>query len=269
MKLLNGAELASYIKERQLHQVRALKQAYLTVPKLVIISTTNNKPSQVYEAMKQAYGSDIGVIVEVKKAKEPSALALIQELNIDTLVHGIIVQLPLNDPKLTEEIVSSIDPTKDVDGLGENSIFDAATPTAILWLLAGYNIDLLGKNIVIVGQGRLVGAPLAKLMQSSGLKPKLVDEFTENKEQIISEADILISSVGVPSLIKTGNIKQGAVVVDAGVATDKGSLHGDLEDTVYNRDDLKITPQKGGVGPLTVTALFDNVIKAATLSQKK
>jgi methylenetetrahydrofolate dehydrogenase (NADP+)/methenyltetrahydrofolate cyclohydrolase len=133
-----------------------------------------------------------------------------------------------------------------------------------MWLLAGYNIDLVGKNVVLVGHGKLVGQPLEKLMADSGVTPEIVVKDTPSPEQVISQADVVISATGVAGLIKPDMLKHKAVVVDAGVASEGGKTVGDVDPSVYEeRDDLTITPTKGGVGPLTVCALFDNVIRAA------
>jgi methylenetetrahydrofolate dehydrogenase (NADP+)/methenyltetrahydrofolate cyclohydrolase len=264
MKLLNGAELADFVKERQAKQVRALRQAHKIMPKLAIIICGDNGPSQKYVALKERYGDDIQVAVEVHGIPQSEAKGLIEALNQNPAVHGIIVQLPLPDPTQTDEIVTAIAPEKDVDSLSEDSIFDAATPIAIMWLLSGYNIDLRGKNIVIVGQGRLVGAPLATLLQKSDIEPKIVDEDTKNPAEIFANADIIITAVGKAGLISADMIPLDSVVIDAGMTSDKGVLRGDLADDVYERQDLTLTPTKGGVGPLTVAALFDNVIRAAS-----
>lgn len=262
MKYLSGSDLASFIKERQLHQVRILAGNKI-FPKLAIVICGNDLPSQKYIGLKQEYGNEIGIAVEIYKVEQTDAIKTIGVLNSNKEVQGIIVQLPLPDIKNTDEILNSVLPSKDLDGLGQNSIYDSATPTAIMWLLAGYNVNLAGKQIVIVGQGRLIGKPLVAIMQSSGLNPVVVDEFTENIPQTISEADVLVTAVGKANIIKAQDIRQGAVVIDAGVASENGVLKGDLADDVYERDDLTLTPKTGGVGPLTVCALFDNVIKAA------
>ncbi len=267
MKLLNGAELADFIKERQAKQVRALRQAHKIIPKLAIIICGDNAPSQKYVALKEQYGEDVLVEVEVHSGPQLEAKDLLEVLNQDPLVHGIIVQLPLPDPTQTDEIVSTIAPEKDVDALSENSLYDAATPIAITWLLSGYNIDLRGKNIVIVGQGRLVGAPLVKMLKKSDLEPIIVDEDTKNTAEIFASADIIITAVGKAGLITSDMIPLDSVVVDAGMTSEKGVLKGDLADDVYDRQDLTLTPTRGGVGPLTVAALFDNVIRAASSSK--
>ncbi len=263
MKLLNGAELAAYIKERQGHQVRGLRQARGIAPKLAIILTTENRVSEAYINMKKRYGADILVDVDLYHTKQQDTPALIGKLNEDDSVHGIIVQLPLEDISQTAEIVNLVSPEKDVDGLGDKATFDPATPLAILWLLAGYNVDLKTKQVLLVGRGRLVGGPLEKLMLASEVTPSVADKYTEDLKAETLKADVIITATGKHGVITPDMIKEGAVVVDAGVASEGGKTVGDLAPAVYDRDDLTLTPHKGGVGPLTVCALFDNVIRAA------
>jgi methylenetetrahydrofolate dehydrogenase (NADP+)/methenyltetrahydrofolate cyclohydrolase len=264
MKVLNGAELADYIMERQAHEVRALRQAWDIFPKLAIVVTTDDPVIQTYIKLKQQYGEEVLVEVAVHRIAQSEAAETIQSLNADPSVHGIIMQLPLADPEQTDDIVNMVAPEKDVDALGKQARFDPATPMAIMWLLAGYNIDLQqGKQVVLVGKGRLVGAPLERLLLSSGVNVTAVDRDTENKDEIIAQADVIITATGVPGAVSSAMIKRGAVVVDAGVAAEQGKTVGDLADDVYERDDLALTPKKGGVGPLTVCALFDNVIRSA------
>jgi methylenetetrahydrofolate dehydrogenase (NADP+) / methenyltetrahydrofolate cyclohydrolase len=264
MKLLNGSELAAFIKERQAKQVRALKQAHDLEPKLAIVVTVDNPVIEVYLRLKQKYGQEIGVDVELHRIKQTEVRELLNKLSNDQSIHGIIVQLPLEDPSETDEIVRLVAPDKDIDGLGDKPAFDPATPLAILWLLSGYNIDLAGKDVVLVGRGKLVGAPLEKILLSSNVQPRIVVKETPDGPGEIRKADVVISATGVPGLIKPDMLKQGAVVVDAGVASEGAKTVGDIAPEVYEqRDDLTITPAKGGVGPLTVSALFENVIRAA------
>ncbi len=263
MRLLNGSELAGFIKERQAHQVRALIQADGVTPKLAIIVCGNNSVINTYVALKQKYGADIQVEVEVHKIDQSEATGLIQALNKNPEIHGIIVQLPLPDVTQTDEIINAVAPEKDVDALGSHAEFDPATPMAIMWLLAGYNIDVQNKAVAIVGQGRLVGAPLVKLMRASGIEPAIVDEDTEHPEDILLHSQIIITAVGKPGIVSSVMLPEKAVVVDAGTTSEGGEIKGDLDSDVYERDDVTVTPVKGGVGPLTVAALFDNVIRAA------
>lgn len=261
--MLNGSELAGYIKERQARQVRALRQAHGVAPKLAIILTTRNPVSESYIKMKKQYGADILISVDLYQIEQSETKELLAKLNADDLVHGIIVQLPLADMDQADDILNAVAPGKDVDGLGQGAKFDPATPLAILWLLNGYNVDLAGRQVLLVGHGRLVGAPLAELMRGSGLEPAIADKYTKDLKAETLKADVIVTATGKHGVIRPDMVKEGAVVVDAGVASEGGKTVGDLAPEMYERDDLTLTPKKGGVGPLTVCALFDNVIRSA------
>lgn len=264
MKLLSGADIASFVQERQAKQVRALRQAHHIFPRLAIILSTDDPASERYVALKKRYGEEILVETVIEKvATVDEALAVIARHNADPLTHGIIVQVPIRDPERTDEVLQSVAPEKDVDGLGSYEFFDPATPTAIMWLLAGYNIEPRGKKVVVIGgQGRLVGAPLVRMLESTGVEA-VVPTRDDNLAVACEGADIIITATGSPGLVTSSIIPQNAVVIDAGTSSESGVLKGDVDQSVYEtRDDLKITPQKGGVGPLTVTALFDAVIQA-------
>ena len=260
MKELNGAELAGFIKERQAKQVRALRQAWHINPRLAIVTDVENPVIETYMRLKQRYGADILIDVEIHRVPAGGALEVIQELNNRDDVQGIILQLPISNPEQTEELLESIREDKDVDGLRKRAIFQAATPTAINWLLAGYGVDLKNKKVAIVGRGRLVGAPLERRWLKSGVDVT-VFEKGDDLSQLVNY-DIIVSATGVPGLIKSQMVKAKAVVVDAGTASENGKIVGDLSEEARQRDDVIITPKKGGVGPLTVSALFDNVITA-------
>lgn len=262
-KVLNGRELAGFIKERQAKAVRNLLQEYKIQPKLAIIVTVDNPVIDVYMRLKKHYGSDIGVEVEIHRVDLAESPSLIAKLNEDESIHGIITQLPLSDPSGTDRIVSLVAPDKDVDALGPDASYDPATPMAILWLLAGYNVELGNKHILLIGRGKLVGAPLEKMLKNSGHDVAVADRSTPDLKSETQKADIIITAAGSPALLFSDMVKQGAVVVDAGVASEDGKTVGDVAPELYDREDLTITPAKGGVGPLTVCALFDNVIRAA------
>jgi methylenetetrahydrofolate dehydrogenase (NADP+)/methenyltetrahydrofolate cyclohydrolase len=263
MKILDGAELAGYIKERQAKQVRNLRQSWRVIPKLAIIRTGESSVTASYLKMKQIYGDDILVEVDVNTVQDTELMSTIERLNKDDLVHGIIIQLPLSDPSQTEAAVHAVAQKKDVDGLGQGTLFVPATALAIDWLIAGYDVSLQGKAIAIVGNGRLVGAPLAKLWQNAGYTVTVYDDTTKDLEAVLPDADVIVTATGVPHLITSDMIKPEAVVVDAGTASENGTIVGDISEDIRDRSDLTITPRKGGVGPLTVAALFDNVIQSA------
>jgi len=264
VKELSGRELAGFVKERQAHVVRSLKGRKIT-PKLLILRDSDNPVITKYVELKKRYGEDIGVVVEDFVAGNIDELKnKITEANNDETISGMIVQLPLAnaDKDATDDIVKLIKPEKDVDGLSGQGKFDSATATAINWLLAGYDIDLENKTIALVGRGRLVGAPLYKIFTNSGYNVQLFHRGSNLED--LKNFDIVISATGVPHLIKTEYVKPGAVVVDAGTASEKGVLMGDVDEAVRNRKDLAaLTPKLGGVGPLTVSVLFENVIFAA------
>lgn len=278
MKILNGAEIAGYMKENQAHQVRSLR-ARKIVPKLVIARNSDDPVIRKYATLKKRYGEDIGVTVE--DCFQHNIADVIKKSNDDPSVHGIIVQLPLANGIDVDDIVSQITRNKDVDGLAayhraENGkieyafsdiknnelVFDSATATAINWLLAGYDIKLNNLRIALVGRGRLIGKPLEKMWGDSGF-----DVTSFGRDSNLGELknyDAIISATGVPHLIKSDMVKSGAVVVDAGTASEGGVLVGDIDDSVRERRDLTaITPKVGGVGPLTVAALFEHVLMAA------
>ena len=263
MKILNGSELAGFIKERQAHQVASLKATGI-IPHLLILRDSDNPVITKYVDLKIKYGTDIGVIVKDYRANDGDALREeIIHANTDDAIHGIIIQLPLQDKSQTDTLCNLIAPAKDVDGLSSHGHYDSATATAINWLLAGYDINLNTKRIAIVGRGKLVGAPLYRMFKASEYDVHSFhrgDNLTKLKDY-----NVIISATGVPSLITNEMISPGTVIIDAGTASDKGVLKGDLSPEVRNRTDLTaITPITGGVGPLTVTCLFDHVIAAST-----
>lgn len=258
MKILNGSELAGFIKERQQKQVKSLNKK----PKLLIIRDSDNPVILKYVNLKIRYGEDIGIETEDFHAKNTEEIReKILSANEDKSISGIIIQLPILEKEKTANLCNLIKPEKDVDGLGENAKFDSATATAINWLLAGYDIKLNNQKIAIVGRGKLVGAPLFKMFQNSGLDVDLFhrgDDLTKLKQY-----DIIITATGVPGLISNSLIKPGAAIVDAGTASEDGVLKGDISDEIRERSDLSaITPKIGGVGPLTISCLFDHVIQA-------
>lgn len=262
-KVLRGDELASFVKERQAKQVRMLRQAHGIIPKLLIIQSVNaSSVISTYVRMKQRYGADILVDVEVKSCQQSEMVAAIQEANQDDTVHGIIVQLPLDDPSQTDVIVDTIAPDKDVDGLGAHAKFISATAEAIDWLLAGHSVELAGKRIVLLGRGKLVGAPLAKLWQGQGFDVTVLDKNSENNNQAIRASNLIVSATGQPRILGNRNVSPGAIVVDAGTVSEDGKIVGDTDPELQHRHDISITPPRGGVGPLTVVLLFDHVIRA-------
>lgn len=256
---LNGRELAGFIKERQSRQVSSMK----VKPHLLIIRDSDNPVIDKYVNLKIHYGEDIGIKVSDYHATSTDDITkCINDANNNPDIHGIILQLPIIDKERTDELTNLISPSKDVDGLSNHGDYDSATATAINWLLAGYNIQLNNAKIAIVGHGKLVGAPLEKMWTNSGYQVKVYDKGDDLLE--LKNYDVIVTATGVPSLITSEMVRPGATIVDAGTASEDGVLKGDTSDAVRSRANLHaITPKFGGVGPLTVTCLFDHVIQAA------
>jgi methylenetetrahydrofolate dehydrogenase (NADP+)/methenyltetrahydrofolate cyclohydrolase len=265
-KLLNGKDLADYIKQRQAKDVRSLIQAFNKHPKLAIIQAIDDPAINIYVKLKKLYGSEIGIQVDIHKVEQSKIESLIKQLNKDDSVNGIIIQLPIEDNTKTEELINLVAGEKDVDALSKETHFDSATPTAILWLLAGYNVSLKDKKVLLIGRGKLVGAPLEKMLKTSDIDLIVADRKTEDLKSLCLGSDIIITATGKPRLITANMIKPGTVIIDAGTASEDGGLVGDLSDDVYRIDNITLTPKKGGVGPLTVCVLFENVIKAVKMS---
>jgi methylenetetrahydrofolate dehydrogenase (NADP+) / methenyltetrahydrofolate cyclohydrolase len=250
--LLSGTDITDYIKPRHYQAVAALPRS----PKLAIIHASSDPATDSYLAAKQAYANDIGAVVQIHRPPADTAalVAAVEKLNRDDHVDGIVVQLPLPSAVDTDAVVAALEPAKDIDGLGPAASFDPATAVGILWLLSGYGIDYHGKTIAVVGQGRLVGAPLADLLEASGGRVIRCDVTTTDLKPSLQAADIIVTAAGRPGLITPDLVPPDAVVIDAA---------GDADPALYDRADLKITPTPGGVGPMTVAALFDQLLRAA------
>ena len=258
MKILNGRELADFIKERQAHVVASMDKK----PTLLIIRDSDNPVITKYVNLKIAYGSDIGVrVIDYRATSTDDIRNKILSANKDPEINGIILQLPIKEKDQTDSLTSLIAPEKDVDGLSGQGNYDSATATAILWLLSAYDIDVAHQKIAIVGRGKLVGAPLYKMFTASNYDVSLFHRGSDLTK--LNQYDIIITATGVPGLIASSMLKPGARVVDAGTASEDGILKGDVQDEVRLRNDLTaITPTTGGVGPLTVACLFEHILTA-------
>jgi len=265
--LLSGRDLIPAIKEQQKKLVDELLAKGIK-PRLAIIRSNDHPAIDSYMKIKKKYGADIGARVDVHAVAIDEIKPLVERLNKDTAIHGIIIQLPLSDMGDVDKLLDMVAPEKDVDGLGKGAKFVPATPTAILNLLKGYNKYLRGKKVTLVGRGKLVGKPLREMLEADGIDVTVVHSQTENPQQIYQNSDVIITATGRPGLIKSRDIKPGTVVVDAGTAGEGGKTVGDITPDILEREDIDVSPTPGGVGPLTVCALFDHVIKAAEAQAK-
>lgn len=272
MILLSGIEAQGFFKEELMKEIGFL----IKKPKLVILQIGDNEESNVYIRQKKNFGEKIGVMVEHKKfsidVKEEELIETITHNNNDNEVSGIIVQLPIPKNLNLSNILNSIDYKKDVDGLGfvQTGMFyggskDAiipATAKGVASLFDYYKIDLKSKHVVVIGRSNLVGRPIAQMSLNRNATVTVCHSKTKNIKDITKIADILIVACGVQGMVDSSYVKEGQVVIDVGIhKTDEG-LKGDV---VFN--DIKdivsaISPVPGGVGPLTVLSLFQNLLNA-------
>ena len=259
--LLPGIAIAAREQERQANQIEGMT----VKPHLAIIQVGNDSASDAFVKVKQRYGEAIGVKVTLHKLDSKDLNAKLAQLNNDDTVHGIIVQLPLPAELNADEVLNQIEPAKDVDGLGADSQYASATPAAILGLLKEHQIDLADRKIAILGQGRLVGKPLAQILQDQGHQPTVFDEHSPNIAAELPKYNVIITATGQPGLLTSQMVAAGTVIVDAGTSRVDGRLVGDVDPELYERGDIQVSPVPGGVGPLTVCALFANLLQAASV----
>ena len=268
--ILDGKKLRDKILEEL-----KLKVASLTVvPKLVVISVGDDPASQIYVNNKKKYAEKIGIAAEIigypEDVTQPVLLKKIDELNNDTTVTAILVQLPL--PKHIDKlkILTAIDPKKDVDGFtpynsgllfsGAKPFAYPATPRGILRLLDEYNIEIGGKHVVVVGRSNIVGKPLAQMMLNRNATVTVCHSHTKNLAEITKTADILVSAAG-GKIIEDNMLKSNCVVIDVGIFRDeKGKLRGDVNFETVSKIASHITPVPGGVGPMTIASLMLNTV---------
>lgn len=271
--IIDGKKLANKITEGLKKEVAKEKGKGNSFG-LGVILVKGNPESGIYVSKKRERAEDIGIGFYLAEFENPTKEVLVEKIlewNKDDKINGIIVQLPLSEQLDPYEIINHIDPKKDVDGLtdenqkrlgnNEDGLYPA-TPLGVLEIFKEYKVDVSDKNIVVLGRSRLVGAPLTKLLEIKGAKVNVCHSKTENTADICRDADILISAVGKPCLIKTDMVKDGAVVIDVGTTKGDLGLLGDVDfDSVKDKASL-ITPVPGGVGPLTVACLMKNVLEA-------
>lgn len=231
-------------------------------PMLAVILVGENPSSLAYVKLKEKRAKELGIGFELYHFPEivtqEVVEKLIDDLNCNKYVTGILVQLPLSEKIDEKKILGKIAPEKDVDGLtGEK---ETVTALAILEILKFYKIDLEDKNIVIVGHGKLVGAPLEKLLKEKKYDITVCDKSTPDIKDKLQNADIIVTATGVPGLIKADMVKKEAVIIDAGTTEVDGKLQGDVEPAVYNIVSA-YTPSPGGVGPVTVACLMKNLVE--------
>jgi len=286
-KILSGKELAQKMRDEMKAELSKLKEKHGLVPSLAVILVGDDPGSLSYVKGKEKACAEVGI--EVNKYKfdanyeENSLLKLIADLNNDPKVNGILVQLPLPDHINEEKVLYAIDPEKDVDGFHPINVgrlmigapgYVPGTPHGIQKMLSRNDIDVSGKHVVIVGRSNIVGKPLALLLvqkkKEANATVTICHTGTKNMSEITRLADILVVAAGRPHTVHADMVKPGAVVIDVGVnriedATKKSGfrLIGDVDFEEVSEKASAISPVPGGVGPMTITMLLHNVIKAA------
>ena len=246
-------------------------------PTLAVILVGSDPASAVYVRNKQKACIETGIVpIQItlpEDTSESELLAEIDKLNSDDSVHGILVQLPLPRGIRDEKVIGRIDPKKDVDAFTHENVgrivegkygFLPCTPAGIMKLLEYYEIDVVGKECVVVGRSNIVGKPMALLLLNASGTVTVAHSKTENLNDVCKRADILIAAVGKAKFITADMVKQGAVVVDVGInRLSNGSLVGDVDYDEVSKVASYITPVPGGVGPMTITMLMQNTVTAA------
>lgn len=275
-EIIDGAQVAATIKDELKEKVIGLKEKGI-VPGLAVILVGENGASQVYVNNKKKACEYVGIksfSYELPAdASEKSLLELVETLNHDPLVHGILVQLPLPKHINEQKVIHTINPAKDVDGFHVANAgalcvgaegFVSCTPAGIMELLKRYEIQIEGKKCVVVGRSNIVGKPVSLLLLKEHATVTMCHSRTEDLESEIKQADIVVAAVGVPKLIKGNMLKDGAVVIDVGMNRDENhKLCGDVDFESCQGIARFITPVPKGVGPMTIAMLMDNCVKAA------
>lgn len=266
-KIIDGRKLANFRQEKLVEKIKTLTKT----PKVVSILVGDDPPSVLYTKIKQMKAEEIGINFQPIHLASPHVkwevvCAKIKELNKDEGVDGIMVQLPLPveflKGKDDSELLELIDPKKDVDGLTKNGPYLSATAKAVMIIIEEENIEVSGKNVVVVGASDLVGKPVAEQLKEKGALVQICNTKTEDLKADTLKADVLISATGVLGLITGDMVKNGVVVIDVGAEKVDGKLRGDVDfESVYPKAS-RITPVPGGVGPMTVISLMENVVEA-------
>ena len=275
MVLIDGKKVSAEIRNRLAEQTKILKEKTGKEPGLATVLVGDDPASAVYVRNKNKTCRELGFQSFENQLSsdttEEQLLNLIDDLNSNPNVHGILVQLPLPDQIDSEKILQAIDPKKDVDGfhpvnVGKlvvgNALLTPCTPTGIIELLDNYGIEISGKHAVIIGRSNIVGKPVSMLLLQRNATITICHSRTKNLEEVTRRGDILIAAVGRPHFVTENMVSKSAVVIDVGINRVDGKLTGDVEFEPVSKKASYITPVPGGVGPMTIALLMENTLKA-------
>lgn len=277
MNLIDGKALAAKMQAELKVKVDKLKEAD-NVPGLAVILVGEDSASQIYVRNKARQATAIGLNSSVVRlpetVSEQELLDLIEQYNQSEQWHGILVQLPLPEHISEEKVLLAIDPEKDVDGFhpmnmgrlwSGNPLMIPSTPAGIMEMFREYDVELSGKRAVVIGRSNIVGKPMAQLLMMADATVTIAHSKTENLRELTKEADVLVVAIGRDRMIKAEDVKKGAVVIDVGMNRDEdGKLHGDVDFGEVKDVASLITPVPGGVGPMTITMLMEQTVRAAS-----
>ncbi len=276
-KIINGKEVASSIYRELSEEIKILKEGGIT-PGLAVILVGEDPASLVYVRQKERACENIGILSKKyslsKDVSEEELLRLIDDLNNDSSIHGILVQLPLPDHIDAQKVLNAVDPQKDVDGfhpfnVGNLTIgeirYPPCTPHGVLELLKRTGVEIRGKNAVVVGRSNIVGKPMALMLLHNDATVTICHSKTEDLASHTRRADILVVAVGHPKLVTADMVKEGVVVIDVGINRVNDKLVGDVDYEAVKEKAAAITPVPGGVGPMTIAVLLKNTVEAAKI----
>ena len=275
MVLIDGKKVSGEIRNRLADEIQELKKNTGKTPGLATVLVGDDPASAVYVRNKNKICGELGFQSFEQKlsadTSEEKLLQLVEELNSNKEVHGILVQLPLPDQIDSEKILQAIDPKKDVDGfhpinVGKlvvgNALLTPCTPTGIIALLDRYDIEISGKHAVIIGRSNIVGKPVSMLLLHRNATITICHSRTQNLEEVTRSADILVAAVGRANFVTEEMVSEGTVVIDVGINRVDGKLTGDVDFEPVSKKASHITPVPGGVGPMTIALLMENTLKA-------
>ena len=277
MYIMDGKETSRELKEALKMQVKELPSK----PKLFVILVGDDPASKIYVASKEkackACGIEALTLCLPADVSQKEVIDEIEKANKDKSINAILVHLPLPDHINEKDVIAAIDPMKDVDGLtsanqgklfmGQNGLVPC-TPKGVMHLFEKYNVDLTGKNALVIGRSLLVGKPLAILMLNKNATVTIAHSKTKNLKELCLGMDVIVSAVGKPKTITADMVKEGAIIVDVGINRIHGTIVGDVDYLNVSPKCARITPVPGGVGPMTIACLLENVVECYKMQKE-
>lgn len=272
-QIINGKEIAAQIREKLKEKISLMEKK----PKLAVILVGNDGPSEIYVRNKQKAAAEVGIETVLfhleESVKAPEIEQLIENLNKDSDVNGILVQLPLPKGIDASKVLEKVDPKKDVDGFhpynigllqnGSKKATIAATPKGVLRLIETTGVDIKGLNALVIGRSTIVGKPMGMLLLQKDCTVTIAHSHTKDLKTLCQNADLIVSATGASKLIKADWVKKGAMVFDVGICrSEDGKLGGDVDFEAVKEVASYITPVPGGVGPMTIAMLLENTLEA-------